>query len=98
MQSDRVQVAHDREELTLHLDLCDRVLPPVLRILLILEHVDTRMCDIWESFMEFSDPCKCLSWLDKRKPEDEVDIQGDLIFFVILRRRICLLEQIPRAS
>ena len=78
MPSERVQILHDRQELTLHLVFCDRVLFPVFRILLILEHVDTCMSDVWELTMQFLDSCESLSWFHKREAENEVYIERNV--------------------
>lgn len=79
MPSSGLKIIHNSQELTLHLIFCNPVLLPVSRISLIFEHIDTRIRDVWESLMEFPDSRQSLSWLRKRKPEDEVDVERDII-------------------
>ena len=80
MPSDRLEVVHDLEKFPLHLCFCDRVRFPVFRILLIFEHIDTRMSDEWEFFMELFYSFQCFSWKRVGKPEDEVYVDRMSLF------------------
>lgn len=76
MPADRVEILANRAIVFLHFLFCNRLSLPVLRIVTILEHVDTRMSDMWECFMKFSDIRECLSWPREGESEDEVDVEG----------------------